>query len=126
MGQHSADELRAPDWLNDQFFLEVIRKAQNDPSITLCHGCKLRPGTNPGDHFGSTMFRTAVHYRSNRFHSERAISLIMKTTTEAEGYKKEVLKDNSLFDTEIKMYSEVLPAMSKVLKEAGEHLEIPR
>lgn len=126
MDQHTADELQPPDWLNDQFFLEVIKKAQNDASITLCHGCKLRPGSNAGDHFGSVMFRTTVHYRSTRFHNERAISLIMKTTTKTEGYKMEVLKDNSLFDTEIKMYRDVLPAMCKALEDVGEHLEVPR
>ncbi|EAT33282.1 AAEL014439-PA [Aedes aegypti] len=126
MGQHNADELQAPSWLNSQFLLEVIRKAQNDPSLTLCHGCNLRPGTNAGDHYASIMFRTTVHYRSARYHKEQAISLIMKLTTQAEGFKKELLDGNGLFETETKMYSEVLPAMSKALAEVGEHLEVPR
>ncbi|XP_062712525.1 uncharacterized protein LOC109412325 [Aedes albopictus] len=126
MGQHNADELQAPSWLNNQFLLEVIRKAQNDQSLTLCHGCKLRPGTNAGDHYASIMFRTTVHYRSARYHKEQAISLIMKLPAQADGFKKDLLEGNDLFETEMRMYSEVLPAMSKALKEVGEHLEVPR
>lgn len=126
MGQYNADELHAPNWLSDQFLIEVIRKSQNDPSLTLCHGCKLRPGTTAGDHYASVIFRTTIHYRSARYHNEQAISLIMKLTAQNEGFKKGLLEGNSLFQTETEMYTKVLPAMSKALAEIGEPIDVPK
>lgn len=126
MAQYNEDELVAPDWLSDEFFQDVVRKAQNDPSVKLCHGCKLRPGTLPGDHYASVMFRTTAHYRSERFRKEQALNLVIKIMPTATGFKAEMLKNSSLFETEIKMYGEVLPAIAKILKDVGERFEFPR
>lgn len=126
MAEYSADECHAPAWLNDQFFTEILQKSENDPSIQLVGGCELHPATQSGDHYGSIMFRTAIRYQSKRLSGEQKICLIIKAQPTTEGYKKEVSKDSILFTKEILMYREVLPAMVKVLKEAGEHLEVAR
>ncbi|XP_052890806.1 uncharacterized protein LOC128299012 [Anopheles moucheti] len=120
------DELVAPAWLNDQFFRDVMRESNNDPSIELTSACVLRPGTNKGDHFGSVMFRTTIKYRSTRSHEEKSINIIMKTKPEAEGMKKDLLEDDGLFAIEINMYSKTLPEMSRMLKDIGEEYKCPR
>lgn len=126
MAEYSPEELHAPAWLDDQFFADILKSFENDPSIQIRGTGELRPATNPGDNYCSVMFRTTVRYTSNRQSEEQLINLIIKTVPTAEGFKKEMTKDNSLFLTEIRMYSEVLPAMSKLLTDVGEHFEIPR
>ncbi|XP_062565594.1 uncharacterized protein LOC134227905 [Armigeres subalbatus] len=126
MAEHSVDEIHSPSWLNDDFFTKMLQNSENDPSIQLTESCELRPATQPGDHYGSIMFRTEIHYQTKRVSGEQKANLIIKTQPTADGYKKEVSQGNTLFVKEIQMYSEVLPAMAKVLKDAGEHLEVAR
>ncbi|XP_052890813.1 uncharacterized protein LOC128299019 [Anopheles moucheti] len=123
---YNQDELVAPEWLNDEFFRDVMRESNNDPSIELTSACVLRPGTNKGDHYASVMFRTTVKYRSTRSLEEKSINIIMKTKPEAEGLKKELLEDDALFAIEIDMYSKTLPEMTRMLKEIGEEYKYPR
>ncbi|XP_052889239.1 uncharacterized protein LOC128297603 [Anopheles moucheti] len=123
---YNQDELEAPAWLNDEFFRDVMRESNNDPSIELTSACVLRPGTNKGDHYASVMFRTTVKYRSARSIEEKSINIIMKTKPEAEGMKKELLDDDGLFAIEIDMYSKTLPEMARMLKEIGEEYKFPR
>ncbi|XP_053660954.1 uncharacterized protein LOC128709943 [Anopheles marshallii] len=123
---YNQDELVAPDWLNDEFFRDVMRESNNDPTIELTSACVLRPGTNKGDHYASVMFRTTVNYRSTRSREEKSVNIIMKTKPEAEGMKKELLDDDGLFAIEIDMYSKTLPEMARMLKEIGEEYKYPR
>ncbi|XP_062563631.1 uncharacterized protein LOC134226699 [Armigeres subalbatus] len=111
--------LAAPNWMNDRFLQEVIRKAKNDGSIALCHDCKVRPGGRDGVQHASNLFRTTVHYRSKHApHQEHATDLIVKMDR---GFGSDVQ-----FVKEIRMYREVLPAMEQVLKTAGGSLSVPR
>ncbi|XP_049281141.1 uncharacterized protein LOC125762719 [Anopheles funestus] len=123
---YNLDELEAPAWLNDEFFCNVMRESNNDPTIELTSACVLRPGTNKGDHYASVMFRTTIKYRSTRFPEEKSVNIIMKTKPEAEGMKKELLDDDGLFAIEIDMYSKTLPEMARMLKEIGEEYKYPR
>ena len=129
MAEHNTNNFShpVPAWLNDQFFEAILRKSENDPTIQIVQGCELRPATQ-GDHYGSVMFRTAVRYQSKRETSggEQEIHLIVKTQSTAKGYKKEVSKGGSLFSKEIYMYTEVLPAVVKVLGDVGESFEVAR
>ncbi|XP_058117665.1 uncharacterized protein LOC131284810 [Anopheles ziemanni] len=123
---YNQDELVAPGWLNDEFFRDVLREANNDMSIELTGKCTLRPGTKMGDHYASVMFRTTVTYRTKKSDAEQSINLIMKTTPEADGIKKELLEDDTFFNTEIRMYSKILPEMARLLKDIGEKYKYPR
>ncbi|XP_053670008.1 uncharacterized protein LOC128720367 [Anopheles nili] len=123
---YNLDELEAPAWLNDEFFLGVIRDFNNDQTIELTSGCVMRPGTNKGDHYASVMFRTTVNYRSKRCVGENSINLIMKTKPEADGLKKELLEDDGLFVVELKMYSKILPEIARLYEEIGEEYKYPR
>ncbi|XP_052889240.1 uncharacterized protein LOC128297604 [Anopheles moucheti] len=123
---YNQDEHEAPAWLNDEFFRDVMRESNNDPTIELTSACVLRPGTNKGDHYASVMFRTTVKYRSARSLEEKSINIIMKTKPEAEGMKKELLDDDGLFAIEINMYSKTLPEMARILKEIGEEYKFAR
>jgi hypothetical protein len=81
----------------------------------------ITPGSNMGDHFASIMFRAKVSYRIEETGKE--MSMLIKTTPIEEGLKKDML-DLDLFKTEIKMYSEVVPKMEKLLESVGEHIQM--
>uniref|UniRef100_A0A182MJ54 CHK kinase-like domain-containing protein n=1 Tax=Anopheles culicifacies TaxID=139723 RepID=A0A182MJ54_9DIPT len=119
------DENDVPEWLNDEFFLHVIREFLHDSGARLCHGCKLRPGTKPGEHFASVMYRTTIHYRCHRG-KEASLDVIMKIKPYQAGLKKEVLEEGDLFAREIQIYSKVLPEMKRRLEEIGETFNYPR
>ncbi|EDS35001.1 Juvenile hormone-inducible protein [Culex quinquefasciatus] len=101
--------------LNNDLFLNVIRKARNDPSIVLCHGCRLRSDGEHCDRGGFESYKTAIHFRSSRYQQEQAVNLTVKIG--AGGSSEE---DSQ----EVRLYGEVLPAMAKVLKEAGIDLQL--
>uniref|UniRef100_A0A182QYD6 CHK kinase-like domain-containing protein n=1 Tax=Anopheles farauti TaxID=69004 RepID=A0A182QYD6_9DIPT len=123
--ESNPDEREAPGWLDDQFFLAVIRKFTHDPNARLCHGCKLRPGTKPGEHFASVMYRTTIHYRCQRT-KEASLDVIIKIKPYQSGVKKDVLEEGDLFAKEIRIYSQVLPEMKRRLEEIGETMHYPR
>ncbi|XP_055644012.1 uncharacterized protein LOC129780101 [Toxorhynchites rutilus septentrionalis] len=121
MQRDSEQVTRLPSWLNDNFLLEVIREAKNDPDIALCHHCKFRSGSRLGENNASVLFRTTVHHRSRQPPQEQALDLMIKVE-----YRSAALRDRSLFGTEIRMYREILPVMQNVLKQARESLHVPR
>ncbi|XP_050084730.1 uncharacterized protein LOC126570784 [Anopheles aquasalis] len=125
--EYSKDERTVPEWLNDAFFLDVIREYTRNDRAQLCHGCKLRPGTKPGEHFASVMYRTTIHYRTggNRGR-EASLDVIMKIKPFQGGLKKEMLEDSDVFVKEMYVYSKVLPEMARRLGAIGETLNFPR
>ncbi|CAD6997577.1 unnamed protein product [Ceratitis capitata] len=72
-----------------------------------------------GDHYSSIMFRVKVQYKTDAKET-RVItkSLIVKTLPD-EGDKYDVLSQSLLFETEISMYTQTLPKISKILADHG-------
>uniref|UniRef100_A0A1Y9IVY2 CHK kinase-like domain-containing protein n=1 Tax=Anopheles minimus TaxID=112268 RepID=A0A1Y9IVY2_9DIPT len=116
------DELSSPDWLNDQFFQQVLCEYEHDPTVRLVGTCELRPGTKAGDHFASVMYRATARYQIGPV--EKSINLIMKIKPEAEGLKKDLLQDDDFFGKEIRMYTRVLPEMARLMESIGEEYKL--
>ncbi|XP_030374815.1 uncharacterized protein LOC115624327 [Scaptodrosophila lebanonensis] len=121
---YNEDELEAPAWLNSEFFADVLSKHENTSELNVNH-VKISPASAKGDHYASVMFRGAVTYtcRNQTFTK----SLIVKTMPEQEGHKKDMLGESRIFETEIGMYSEMLPKFEKILRAAGDNtvLHVP-
>lgn len=116
--EYSVDELVAPEWMNGSFFEKAMQLAENDKTITVT-GVKVRPGTKPGDHFASIMFKVTIDYKSkNNDHATKKV--VIKTAPIVEGMKMDMMKDVPLFETEIRMYTKTLPEMERYFKAAGE------
>uniref|UniRef100_A0AAG5CV22 CHK kinase-like domain-containing protein n=1 Tax=Anopheles atroparvus TaxID=41427 RepID=A0AAG5CV22_ANOAO len=122
--EYNQDELSAPAWLNDEFFVHVIREFAHDQAITLAAKCQIRPGTKAGDHFASVMYRTTVRYRTAG--GEQSLDLIMKLKPATEGFKKDLLDGEDFFDREMRIYKEVLPEVDRMLRSIGEEYNYPR
>lgn len=110
-----------PPWFTRDFLQSILRKNLSDPTIILSRPCTLEPGTKAGDSFSGALYRTKLHYRSGRDPTkEFSTSWILKTES-----SDALNTDPALFNTEFRMYCEVLPAVQKELEVFGESLSVP-
>lgn len=115
------DEMHAPKWMDSAFFEKVLKQSENDPGLVVSES-KIIPGTKPGDHFASIIFRVTVAYTSRG--QDHEVSLIIKTIPEQEGLKRDLLKDGEIFETETIMYQTVIPEMIQLLRSVGDNTEL--
>ena len=113
---YNKDELTALSWMDNDFFKRIVEKIESDTVEVLNYDTS--PGSNVGDHFASIMFRVKIDYTLEKL--AKNISLIIKTFPVVEGYKKDML-DTQFFDTEIAMYSEILPEIHRILRSVGDN-----
>ncbi|XP_063709152.1 uncharacterized protein LOC134837696 [Culicoides brevitarsis] len=114
----SKDELVPPKWLNEEFLVKVLKHHEKCDEIQV-NELIISPGTAPGEHFASIMFKIDVSYEfkdTSKGHSK----FILKTLPVEEGVKMDFLKDSTAFPTEIYMYEEILPKMHALLREKGD------
>ncbi|XP_055706837.1 uncharacterized protein LOC129803959 [Phlebotomus papatasi] len=116
------DELTPPSFLNEEYFLNVLKQVENDKALTITK-FEMIPGTKPGDHFASIMFKAIVSYTS-RGKTVSSRSLVVKTMPVEEGMKKEMFTQMPIFDREIYMYTKVLPEMSRLMESIGDFEEL--
>ncbi|XP_038116385.1 uncharacterized protein LOC6043426 [Culex quinquefasciatus] len=114
---YNKDEMNAPKWMDGAFFEKVLQQSENDDSVKVTE-FTTAPGSKPGDHFASIIFRAAVKFVGQG--KSKDISLIVKTLPELEGIKKDLLEDGRLFETEATMYNIVLPEVHKMLRAVGD------
>lgn len=118
---YNPDELEALEWLNVHYFQQVLSKYENAPELTL-KDLKLSPASAQGDHYASVMFRAWVEYSTIKGHFTK--SLILKTMPEQGGRKKQMVNESHIFETEIAMYTKVLPMFETILRDAGDKTEL--
>lgn len=81
------------------------------------------PGTKPGEHFLSIMFKAVISYTSKgKEISSR--SFVVKTLPIEDSTKKDMLSTMPVFDRETEMYTKVLPEMKKIMESIGDYEEI--
>ncbi|XP_065354375.1 uncharacterized protein LOC135948848 [Calliphora vicina] len=119
MSIYNEDELVPPSWINEEFFEGVLQQYENNKNIKITD-LAISPASVKGDHYASIMFRCKVSYNSNTSENIQHKSLILKTMPTEDGPKRDMLKESSLFETEIGMYSKALPNIEKLLAENGE------
>ncbi|KAH8384022.1 hypothetical protein KR009_011741 [Drosophila setifemur] len=117
-GDFNADELNPPEWMDEKFITEVLSKHEKSPELKVID-LVLTPASPKGDHYASIMFRAKVKFSTQK--GEFSKSLIIKTMPVEEGPKLDMLKDCSIFKTEIGMYGDVLPEMERILRAVGDN-----
>uniref|UniRef100_A0A1B0C983 Putative ecdysteroid kinase n=1 Tax=Lutzomyia longipalpis TaxID=7200 RepID=A0A1B0C983_LUTLO len=120
--QYNKDEVTPPSFLNHDFFVMVLSKAENDKDLTITE-LEMKPGTKPGDHFASIMFKAIVSYKT-RGTEVLGRSLVVKTVPIEEGLKKDFLTEMPIFTRETDMYTKVLPEMKRIMESIGDDEEL--
>ncbi|XP_055706899.1 uncharacterized protein LOC129803990 [Phlebotomus papatasi] len=120
--EYSKDELIPPTFLNKHFFEDVLRDTENDKDLEITK-FEMIPGTKPGEHFLSIMFKAVISYTSKgKEISSRPF--VVKTLPTEDSTKKDMLSTMPVFDRETEMYTKVLPEMKKIMESIGDHDEI--
>ncbi|XP_004518083.1 uncharacterized protein LOC101457352 [Ceratitis capitata] len=119
LNEFNADELQAPEWLNDDFFLKVLTNCENKTNKIILNNAKISPASMKGDHYASVMFRALLDYDLDGVAQTK--SVIVKTMPETEGHKKEMLGKSNIFETEINMYTDVIPRFEQILRDCGDN-----
>ncbi|XP_011197132.1 uncharacterized protein LOC105221681 [Zeugodacus cucurbitae] len=115
---YNADELEAPAWLNDEFFTKVLLNFETDAKDLQLRKTELSPATLKGDHYASVMFRATVEYKCDG--EVKTKRMIMKIMPSQEGHKKEMFEESTIFETEIGMYTKVIPRFEQILRDIGD------
>uniref|UniRef100_A0A336M155 CSON009898 protein n=1 Tax=Culicoides sonorensis TaxID=179676 RepID=A0A336M155_CULSO len=119
--EYNSDELNPPEWLNADFFKTALKAFKKSDSVVV-KNLILKPGTKPGEHYASVMFRAEVTYTLNHCkETPSTIQLILKTMPTEEGAKMELLKETTAFKTEMRMYKEILPEMQQILAQINDN-----
>lgn len=105
---------KIPSWISESFFQSI------SSSITKSGGSlkklNITCATKIGDNFMGAVYRALLTYEREE------ISLIVKTLSESDDVATSYLVDEfvaKLFQTEMKMYEEVLPRVREMFKAAG-------
>lgn len=106
-------ERKYPDYISKEFFEKALKSGFNSNSIVITD-LKLSMGSSAGDNYCSDIYRAAIEY-TNAGQSKK-ISLIIKAMPFSEA-RGPLLEDLEVFEKEVKMYMETLPAMSKLLND---------
>lgn len=116
----NTDELEPPLWMDSTFLERALRSYVNDSDLTV-KSFESKPATKVGDHFSSIMFRINITYDSSKYKKlDEKLQVIVKAMPWKEGTKTDFFKDSPAFKIETRMYSEVLPAMHRLLEDAGD------
>lgn len=113
----NSDEIVPPSFLTKDYFQDVLRVIENDPKAKLLD-MAIKPGSGAGDHYASIVQKITVSYEA-KGKVTRGRKLFMKTVPD-DGKKQEILSQLPMFVNELRMYSDILPAMEKILKLNGE------
>ncbi|KAL5284437.1 hypothetical protein ACFFRR_006625 [Megaselia abdita] len=114
--EYNEDELVAPEWLNEEFFEKILNETEREKNVKV-KSIDVKPGSKKGDHYASVMFRIKIDCVG----FEKTV--IVKVMPFVDGPKKDSL-DVSLFETEISMYTEIIPDFEETLREAGDNTVI--
>ncbi|XP_014088680.1 uncharacterized protein [Bactrocera oleae] len=115
--EYDKDELVPPEWLNYDFFERVLQSQNSGENIQITN-IEIQPATKKGEHYASAMFRIKVMFTLSADCDVK--SFIVKALPELEGEKQRLLENSKLFETEIGVYTNVLPRLVEVLRLAGE------
>lgn len=132
------DSVQAPpEWLTESYMENALREYEKDDdlkvSVVYKSCCEIRSNplscvqitryaiatcTKPGDNFVGVIFRATISFTTRG--SARDESFIVKIEPFLEGFKKDAMASQPFFQTEGRMYTELLPVMQELLKNSGD------
>lgn len=116
-----ADE--KPHFVDNDFLSKALQSYKHDNTIEVSN---FTVNSGFSNHFGSSMFQSLIEFSSSRFPKSdlETISVVIKTKPTAEGFTKQIVDAGPLFENEIRMYMEVIPAMMQLYERSGMKVEL--
>ncbi len=101
-----------PDYISKDLFEKSLRNGFKDSSIVITD-YEVTMGSSTGDNYCSDIYRSKIVFTKNG-KSNNSISLIVKAMPFVEA-RSSALETLEVFDKEVKMYTETIPKISKIL-----------
>lgn len=113
----------APEWLDNKFLKKALQSYRNDDTIEVLN---FTTNTSFSEHFASTMFQSTIDFKSskNPQSEPESLNVVIKAKPVNEGFKMNLAASGPLFETEIKMYTETIPAIQQLFERSGMNIEL--
>ncbi|XP_020811422.1 uncharacterized protein LOC110186558 [Drosophila serrata] len=108
-------ENKIPEWINAELFEDVLKSSVEGYSKVSTF--KAEMGSTAGENYATIMLRVHIEVELKDGKTKK-VSYMVKLPHLNESYK-EMLEHTNIFDIERTMYSEVVPEMEALYKEAG-------
>lgn len=105
----------APVWLTHDYVEQKLRVYLRDEKVQLTK-LHLKPATANGENYASVMTRINLEYTDKNLQDRRSTFLI-KTTFASKDPAAYILEPYGIYVREMNMYEEVLPKLTKILRE---------
>lgn len=116
------ENIDRPDWMNSDFFSEILRKNENESIDVTDFDIKI--ATKKGDNYASVMYRCVVNYKLNIDETTfKRKSLIVKVTPPGD-IRTKVMEKSNLYPREIHAYSELLVKVEELLKSINDETQL--
>lgn len=109
-----------PDWLDNALLTKALQNYKNDDNIKVS---SFTINTGFSEHFCSSMVQTKIEFSSSRFPKSEPETLNVVVKAKPVGDKSRLQEAGPLFENEIKMYKEVLPAINQLFERSGMKVE---
>lgn len=109
---------KSPEWLNIDFLQKALSNYKNDNSVKVLN---FEISKNFGEHYGSEMLKCSIDFISgDKEPAKENLKVVIKSMSVGED-KISLIRDASskIFNTEIKMYTETIPAINKLFETNG-------
>ncbi|XP_046803881.1 uncharacterized protein LOC111687114 [Lucilia cuprina] len=111
---------QAPLWLTDSYLEDVLKKYLKDEQVKLIN-VVIRPATANGENYASVMSRIKVKFIQEMISKNpQELSFIMKYSYENDPFISKIMSSYDVYNTEMKMYEQILPQLADILQEMGD------
>lgn len=109
---------QVPEWLDKSFLQMALRSYRNDDSVEVLN---FTIKSSFCEHFASTMFQSKIDFKSSKYPKPdpESLSVVIKVKPVIEDLRMEVVSSGPLFETEICMYKETIPAINNLFERSG-------
>lgn len=129
-GEKAASEVPVADpdyqklypWISKEFFERIIRREQNDESITVA-GYTIKAALGKGENYASQMLRVRVEFLRDNCEVE-FLSLIIKAAITNNADMEALVSDLGAFKKEIIAFKKIIPEVERRLKAIGDETRL--
>lgn len=111
----------APDWFTQKLLENVLQKKYLDSSLRIVKFKVQNFGK--GDNYVSQMIRVYVEYTKHG--AKKSGDFLLKSCYEADEFHNNILKQYNVYEHEMRMYDEILPKITKLIRESKEIEQSP-
>lgn len=117
---------QAPTWLSDSYLEEVLRVYLQVRTVRI-KSIDVKPATANGENYASVMTRIKISYNITNGATTPAqshLSFIVKCSYENDPFVANIMNGYDIYNTEMKMYEQILPQLSQIQKEVGDNEQL--